>query len=285
MSELPHVFERLGLAADGARSLDAWFGGDGEFGLDRGVPVFASQHEVEALDEYSDGDPYGQSNEVGELNEFSRWRLETTTALLERHLPPGGVVLDVGCGPGQLTVEMARRFPTTDFVGVDGSLAAVRAVRDGPTNAAFAVGDASKLPFTHGSFDAVVMNNLWEHLIAPVSVAASLRQLLKPEGFLLLSTPSRYSTTNLLRALAGRPMHLRSKQHVTEYTVGQVKEQLAFVGFQTTEVVGEKFPVRALRERVRRVLFGSVLDSWKQLSGSHHSFAPTVFVVAHCSDG
>jgi len=61
--------------------------------------------------------------------------------------PAGSTVLDVGCGPGEITCELARRHPTLSFVGIDHSEQAIErarrnAARLGLTNVRFAAGDA-----------------------------------------------------------------------------------------------------------------------------------------------
>src|SRR3982751_684494 len=55
-------------------------------------------------------------------------------------------VLDLGCGPGEITCELARRHPSVDFTGIDHSAVAVEraranAARFGLSNVHFEVGD------------------------------------------------------------------------------------------------------------------------------------------------
>jgi methylase of polypeptide subunit release factors len=62
----------------------------------------------------------------------------------ETLMPASGTVLDVGCGPGEITCELARRHPRLSFVGVDHSTQAIKratanAVRLGLANARFVV--------------------------------------------------------------------------------------------------------------------------------------------------
>ena len=69
----------------------------------------------------------------------------------EALLPATGTVLDVGCGPGEITCELARRHPHLAFAGIDHSAQAIRratanAARLGLGNVRFTVGDAEDLP-------------------------------------------------------------------------------------------------------------------------------------------
>ncbi len=121
----------------------------------------------------------------------------------------------------------------------------------------------------------VVCNNLWEHVPDPVMLLNHIAALLKPGGHVVIATPSRYRLTNLIRALLGRPVALVSNHHVTEYTVGQVKEQLAFGGFAVRSVRSKPIPLGFLKDTARRV-FGAAV----KLLGSHHRLEATVFYLA-----
>src|SRR4029077_17236896 len=88
-----------------------------------------------------------------------RWRTAANSAgyLLDR-LVPGTDVLDVGCGPGTITIDFARRVAPGRVVGVDRASEAVAAARDeaeGLTNVEFRVGDAEQLPTPDAAFDIV----------------------------------------------------------------------------------------------------------------------------------
>lgn len=272
------VWKQLGVDVSSAVPLEEWTG-EGSCAVHaEGFYVFCPPEVLQDLDEYAEGDPYDPDSSDA-MTPFSRWRLDRTVALLERHLPPDAIVLDLGCGPGAMTSQMANRLSAT-FVGVDGSLTAIQRANLHHPNLQFAVVDANRLPFARGQFDAIVMNNLWEHLPAPVLVAQAIRAHLKEDGVLLVSTPSRFATANIIRAAMGKRVGLRSTQHVTEYTVGQVIEQLRFVGFRVDEIDGAPSPPAGTAQKIRRLTLGTILSTWKRISSSHHSFAPTVFFIA-----
>jgi SAM-dependent methyltransferase len=90
---------------------------------------------------------------------------------LEPLLPASGGVLDVGCGPGEITCELARRRPDLAFLGIDHSAQAIRraaanAGRLGLANARFEVGDAEQLPAGQ-RFGLVTMFDAFHHLEDP----------------------------------------------------------------------------------------------------------------------
>ena len=65
-------------------------------------------------------------------------------------------VLDLACGPGLVAAAAAERGALP--VGIDFSSAMIASARGGHPGILFAGGDAEALPFTEGSFDAVVAN-------------------------------------------------------------------------------------------------------------------------------
>jgi SAM-dependent methyltransferase len=107
-------------------------------------------------------------------------------------LPSAGTVLDVGCGPGEITCELARRHPQLAFVGIDHSAQAIaRATRNAArlslANVRFAVGDAEQLP-PQDTYALVTMFDAFHHLERPRDFLGWLRTrttrcvLIEPAG-------------------------------------------------------------------------------------------------------
>lgn len=262
--------------------LEAWVAGarDAAFGVHpKGFRVFLRPPDLEALDEYAGGDPYA----VEVDDPFHRRRLEATLALLARGLTAEGPrVLDCGCGEGHITGAIQRAFPGAEVSGLDCSSSAIaRAVGRHPA-IDFIVADAYHPPYARDYFDAVVCNNLWEHVPDPLRLLGAVARVLKPGGIVVLSTPSRYRLQNLLRVVRGRPAVLVSRHHVTEYSVGQVIEQLRWGGFAVEAIEGK--PLRraggGLKAFVSERLILPLVSAWLRCVKSHHSLASTVFFLA-----
>jgi trans-aconitate 2-methyltransferase len=91
-------------------------------------------------------------------------------------------VLDVGCGDGRITAEIASRLPRGSVLGVDASQNMIElASRNSGPNLRFEVADARALPF-HEEFDLAVSFNAlhWIHEQEPA--LASIHRALKPAG-------------------------------------------------------------------------------------------------------
>jgi 2-polyprenyl-3-methyl-5-hydroxy-6-metoxy-1,4-benzoquinol methylase len=243
----------------------------------KGFLVFLPPSKIQPSDEYLNADPYGVAESI--KTEFQRRRIDLTVELLKEAI--GGStrsprILDLGCGKGYLTEEIRRRFPESEMSGCDYALTAIAVAAKQFPEIDFAVADASHCPYAPGYFDAVVCNNLWEHVPDPLRMLGRIHDTLRPGGHLVISTPSRYRLPNLFAVLFGKRIPLISPHHVTEYTVGQVKEMLEFGGFDVVRVAS-----RAIRPGSRKYrLAKALLSWWIRRTGSHHNLESTVFYLA-----
>jgi len=104
--------------------------------------------------------------------------------LLER-LAPGRDLLDVGCGPGTITVDLAGRLAPGRVVGLDSSAEVIELARRDAgelANLEFRTGDAYALPVEDASFDAVHAHQLLQHLADPVAALREMRRACRPGG-------------------------------------------------------------------------------------------------------
>ena len=137
----------------------------------------------------SSGETYTHGHHESVLRSH-RWRTaENSCAYLLDRLRPGQRLLDVGCGPGTITVDLAARVAPGDVLGVDASdevIAQARATAGerGADNVRFAVGDIYALAADDGSFDVVHAHQVLQHLREPVRALSELRRVLRPEGVL-----------------------------------------------------------------------------------------------------
>lgn len=117
-----------------------------------------------------------------------RWRTaENSAAYLLPHLRPGMRVLDVGAGPGTITVDLARLVAPGTVLGVDASAdivatAAAHAPEEAVANVAFAVGDAYALDAESGAFDVVHAHQVLQHLARPVDALREFARVVSADG-------------------------------------------------------------------------------------------------------
>ncbi len=120
------------------------------------------------------------------VNFMSQRTAETHAGFFLPHLESGWRVLDAGCGPGTITLGLARKTAPGQVIGIDIEdtqfrNARERAEREG-LNTEFRKASAYELPFENGSFDAVFSHALLEHLSDPTAAILELRRVLKPGG-------------------------------------------------------------------------------------------------------
>lgn len=132
-----------------------------------------------------DGECYTHGYHPVIVGSYTRRTAENSAAFLLRYLRADTEVLDVGCGPGTITVGLARR--TGRVVGLDMSAEMVEAssalaASEDIANVSFEVGSAYELPFDGGAFDVVYAHQLLQHLADPVAALREFRRVLRPGG-------------------------------------------------------------------------------------------------------
>jgi SAM-dependent methyltransferase len=153
-------------------------------------------------------------------------RTGEVAAFLAPYLRAGMRLLDCGCGPGSITVDLARTVAPGEVIGIDlreDALAHGRALalERGIANLTFEAASVYQLPYPDGAFNAAFACAVLQHLAAPIAALREMRRVLTPGGVIGIVDGSatitfRYPTNSLLdkwdrlRALerehnAGRP--------------------------------------------------------------------------------
>lgn len=158
-----------------------------------------------------------------------------------------GRFLDVGCGAGGVLQRMSAHG--WKCAGIDLSADAVRAARRAAPDAA--VEQATLETYRpHGTFAAISLQHVLEHLPRPLSSLTRCRELLEPDGCLLVSVPNIESFE--ARAFRSRWIGLDIPRHLTHFSRTTLTELIRRAGFDVV--------------RVRPAMFASSLSESAALS-------------------
>jgi ubiquinone/menaquinone biosynthesis C-methylase UbiE len=125
---------------------------------------------------------HGQHESV--LRSHRRRTAANSAAYLLPHLRPGAALLDVGCGTGTITADLADAVAPGPVSVVDSSADAIEQARLtlAGRNVAFVVGDVHALDFPDASFDIVHAHQVLQHVADPAAALAELRRVTRPGG-------------------------------------------------------------------------------------------------------
>ncbi len=146
-------------------------------------------------------------------------------------IPTGGVALDIGSGPGNVTASLARATgPDGLALGVDISepmLARAVEAQAGP-NVGFLRADAQRLPFRDATFDAVTSLAVLQLIPNPSDTLAEIVRVLKPGGRVAIMVPTAGRGGEFLKWLPNGGVHF-----FAEDELGDTFEDLGLVGVRT----------------------------------------------------
>ncbi len=130
---------------------------------------------------------YTHGHHAAVLANHSARSAQNSAQFVLNQLRSGQRLLDVGCGPGTITVDLAALVDPGEVVGVDnvaGVLEGARALAEqrGAQNVRFEHGDAYALPFESDSFDVVYAHQVLQHVARPVEVLGEMFRVLRPGG-------------------------------------------------------------------------------------------------------
>jgi len=117
-----------------------------------------------------------------------RWRTaENSAGYLLPSLTDGMSLLDVGCGPGTITMDLAERVGSGRVTALEHTdaaldLARAEARRRGTGNVDFVVDDVHRLGFDDDTFDVVHAHQVLQHVADPVQALREMRRVCRPGG-------------------------------------------------------------------------------------------------------
>jgi SAM-dependent methyltransferase len=138
----------------------------------------------------------------------------------EQHFSEVQVAIDLGCGPGEITCELARRRPDVRFIGIDHSEVALEracalAQRIGISNVVFERGDLETYT-PNGPVDLVMMFDAFHHILAPAAFVTRVSQ--RCDRFFLVEPAGTWSGS----------WSRRGDLDWLALTIGQIRQRLEY---------------------------------------------------------
>ena len=170
----------------------------------------------------------------------------------------GKRILDLGCCGTDFSLNRAIREanPDSTMVGLDYNRGRLVDYASGQGEN-LAAGDAYRLPFKAGSFDAVVAAELVEHDVRPLALFSEIARVLAPSGRLYLSTPNPWDIIRMLRnwlfcaapfRKANVRSYLGSEDHQTLYDPLSLANLLARCSLEVAELTTRGYPLFVRRD-------------------------------------
>jgi SAM-dependent methyltransferase len=152
--------------------------------------------------------------------------------LVQRWVPEGARILDVGCAAGYFLQVM--RDQGHEVLGIEPSAAIAGMAQQALGEQAVFVGDLDQAPasrgYRHGSFGLVTLWDVIEHIPDPQAALRLLRPMLQPGGKLLLETQNVQS--RWARMLGRRWHHYKHEEHLYHFSPKTIARLLDDCGFR-----------------------------------------------------
>lgn len=154
-------------------------------------------------------------------------------------------MVDLGCGSGHLLRELSERFDQR--IGLDVSRTRLDTLADGETDGwEFREADLNGLfPLADASADAIIANQVIEHILDPVKFVREIHRVLRPGGRCVMTTPNIRYVKNIAhlafsgygpRTAGGNTLDgAWDDGHIHYFTHGDLREVFAHAGFLSVD--------------------------------------------------
>jgi ubiquinone/menaquinone biosynthesis C-methylase UbiE len=196
--------------------------------------------EPEVMDDAGEVEAYASAAAQKHLDAIDNTLIDHAVRLVRGR--DEGRALDIGTGPGQIVIKLAKRLPRWKVTGIDRSQAMIAQARANLAAAdsaelsgrvGFEVADGNRLPFPDHSFQLVMCNSVLHHLAEPEKLFAEMARLVTADGAILLRDlrrPGRFAFPLHVgwhgRNYSGEMLRLYRDSVRAAYTVPELEQLL-----------------------------------------------------------
>ncbi len=147
-------------------------------------------------------------------------------------------ILDIGCARGYLGAQLKRN--ENYVAGIEISISAVHEAEK-VLNKVYIADIEKKWPeeIKQEKYDIVVLSEFLEHVFDPVEVLRNAREVLLPDGAVIITTPNFMTWTNRIKFMFGNFKYQEQGMfdfgHIRWFTYSYLKEVLSVSGFEITK--------------------------------------------------
>ncbi len=176
------------------------------------------------------------------------------------------IILELGCGRGEYSVEMARKYPDKNFIGVDIKGArfwrgAKTAIEDDIPNVAFLRTQIELIDF---AFDSNEVDEIWitfpdpqikykrtKHRMTNAEFLERYKKILKPEGIVNLKTDSEFMHGYTLGLLHGAGHEVLYANHNVYHQEGSPEDVTAIQTYYESQYLEQNKPITYIRFKIK----------------------------------
>lgn len=187
-------------------------------------------------------------------------------------------VLDAACGEGYGSHLLAAKAAEVNGIDVSFEAIAHAQSRYSAPNLEFIEADCCKTPFADSSFDCIISFETLEHLQDQQALLSEFRRILKPTGFLIISTPDKAIYTD--------QMGYDNPYHVSELYKPEFEALLAGF-FPAVRMLGQKLGFHSMIWPLQKSAEQQVVmqqESAENINRLHHPSANPVYLLAICAN-
>jgi 2-polyprenyl-3-methyl-5-hydroxy-6-metoxy-1,4-benzoquinol methylase len=155
-----------------------------------------------------------------------------------QYLHATDTVLDLGCGPGGLTLELARKTQMVYGVDISGGMievARAKAEAKNVWNVKFIKGDLFSEDFEPNTFDVIVAFNVLKYISDRKRLYKRMHELLRPDGLFISATACLGERKSVLRLVLSAVTKLGIVPEMTFLTIAELEDEITSSGFTMAE--------------------------------------------------
>ncbi len=231
-------------------------------------------------------DIFGKKSE--KYYNIQKKKIEIIMEMFDNH--PKGRILDVGCGDGLISSMLAKKTKAKAY-GVDISKNSIETAKMKGVEAKVVNIDKEGIPFPREYFDGVLCGDIIEHIYDTEGLIENVWKILKPKGYVVISTPNIASWYNRFflmmglmptwiesssKTFTGNPFIKEGVGHIHAFTKRSLTELLRLKGFQIIKVKGSPVMGDGTRSKAKEMVWNKVDSAISRIT----SWSSTIVVKA-----